>query len=69
MDEEERYETIRYGIQASTSKEVEFIHIELAEQVHSGHVAVLPLEAVTSLKNLWLSYVAVTPKAHRLHGG
>ena len=54
MDEEERDETIRYGNHASTSKEAEFIHKELAEQVQSGNVAVLPLEAVTSLQKLWL---------------
>ena len=43
---------IRYGTHASASKEAEFIHAELANQVQAGHVVVLPLEEVTSLQNL-----------------
>ena len=57
--------SIRYGTHASASKEAEFIHAELAKQVQAGHVSVLPLKAVTSLQNLWLSLVAITPKVGR----
>ena len=49
MDEEERGAAICYGTHASASKEAEFIHAELAEQVQAGHVAVFPLESVTTL--------------------
>ena len=45
---------------------MEFIHAELADQVQEGHVAVFPLEAVTSLQNLWLSPVAVIPQVGRI---
>ena len=36
--------------------------------MQAGHVTVMPLEAVTSLQNLWLSPVAVIPQVgSRLH--
>ena len=37
----------------------------MAKQVQAGHMAVLPLEAVTSLQNLWLLSVAVTLQVGR----
>ena len=46
---------------AFSRKEAKFIHAEFSEQVQTRHVAVFPLEAVTSLQNLWLSPVAVIP--------
>ena len=49
MDEEERDVAIHYGTHASARKEAEFIQVELSEKVQAGHVAVSPLEAVTSL--------------------
>ena len=52
MDEEDRDASILYGTHTSARKEAEFIHTELAKQVQAGHVAILPLEAVTFLKNL-----------------
>ena len=54
MDKEDRDATIRCGTHASASKEADFIHAELADQVQAGYVAVLPLEAVIALQNLWL---------------
>ena len=50
----------------SACKEVEFIHTKLAEKVQAGHVAVFPLEAVTSIKNLWLLPVAVITQVRRI---
>ena len=54
MDKEDRDATIRCGTHASASKEAGFIHAKLADQVQAGYVAVLPLEVVISLQNLWL---------------
>ena len=54
MDEEDRYMTIRCGTHAYASKKVSFIHVELADQVQAGYVAVLHFEAVIALHNLWL---------------
>ena len=54
MDEEDRDATIRCGTHASASKEADFIHAELADQVQAGYVAVLPLEAVIALQKIWL---------------
>ena len=65
MDEEERDTDILYGTHASASKEAEFIHAELVNQVQAGYVAVSPLEAFTALKNIWLSPVAVIPQVGR----
>ena len=65
MDEEERESDIRYGTHTSANKEEDFIHAELDKQVQAGHVAVFHLEAVTSLQNLWLSPIAVTPQMGR----
>ena len=66
MYKEESYAAILYGTHASAHKEAEFVHTELAEQVQAGHVAVLSLEAVTSLQNLWLSPVAAIPQVRRI---
>ena len=49
----------------SDSKEVEFIHTELANQVQAGHVVVFPLETITPLQNLWLSPVEVNLQVGR----
>ena len=65
MDKEERCASIRYGTHASTSKEAEFIHAEFSKQVQAGHVAVFPLEVVTTLQNMWLLPVAVIPQVGR----
>ena len=65
MYEENRDAAILYGTHASARNKAEFIHTELAEKLHAGHMAVYPLEAVTSLQNLWLSPVAVTPQMRR----
>ena len=65
MYEEERDDAILYGMHASARKEAEFIHMNLAEQIQAGHVAVFTLEAVTSLKNLWFSPIAVIPHVGR----
>ena len=65
MGAEEKEATIRYGTHASFIKKEEFIHTDLAEQVQAGHVAVLPLEAITALQNMWLSPVAVIPQVRR----
>ena len=43
MDEEDRGMAIRYGTHASSSKDAEFIHVELSEQVQAGYVAVFSL--------------------------
>ena len=37
----------------------------LAEEVQTGHVAILPLKVVNALQNLWLSPVAVIPQVWR----
>ena len=65
MEKEERDADIRYGTHASARKAADFIHAELSKQVQAGHVAILPLEAVTSLQNLWLLPVAVIPQVGR----
>ena len=65
MDEEERDAVTFYGTHTSARKEAEFIHTESAEKVQAGHVAVFPLEAVTSLQNLWLLPVLVIPQVGR----
>ena len=65
MDKEEINVSICYGTHTSASKEAEFIHAELAKKVQAGHVSVLPLKAVTSLQNQWLSLVAITPQVGR----
>ena len=39
--------------------------VELTDKVQSGHVAVLPLEAVTSLQDPWISPVVVIPQVVR----
>ena len=65
MEEEERQAYIRYGTHAFASKEADFIHTELAEQVQAGHVYVFPLKAVISLQNMWLSPIAVIPQVGR----
>ena len=46
--------TIRCGTHAYASKKVSFIHVELADQVQAGYVAVFHFEAVIALHNLWL---------------
>ena len=61
MDKEKRDAAIFYVTHASTSKEEEFIQAELAEQVQAGHLAISPLEAVTSFQNLKISPVEVIP--------
>ena len=48
MEEEERDAATRYGNHAYARKDEEFIHVELAEKVQAEHVAVFPLEEVTS---------------------
>ena len=53
-----RYENkgdIRYCAHDSKSKEVDFFHQELAEQVQAGHIAVFPLDTASHLHKLWLS--------------
>ena len=65
MDEDERDAAILYGTYVSSCKEADFIHTELAEQVQAGQMAFFPLEVVTSLQNMWLFLVAVTPQVGR----
>ena len=48
MEEEERDAATRYGNHAYARKDEEFIHVELAKKVQAEHVAVFPLEEVTS---------------------
>ena len=59
IDKEERNASICHGTHAYASKEAKFIHAELSKQVQEGHVAILLLEAVISLQNMWLSPIAV----------
>ena len=66
MDKEESYAAILYGTHASAHKEAEFIHTELSEQVHAGHVAVLSFKVVTSIQNLGLSPVAAISQVGRI---
>ena len=41
------------------------MHTELADQVQTGNVDVLPLEVIRDVHNLWLSPVAVIPQVRR----
>ena len=44
MDKEEIDTAIRYGTHAYASKEAEFIHAELVEQVQAGYVEIIKIK-------------------------
>ena len=65
MTAQERQTSLHFVIHASASKEVDFFHVDMMEQVQDVQITILLLTFIAEFKNLCLSPVAVIPHVGR----
>ena len=62
MTEEELTRAMKYSAHASSTKEMEFVWEDLAEQAQTDQISISPLWSIRHLPRLWIPPLADIPQ-------